>query len=41
VPSAAWRKRWLLDSVGLDWRVQVNTALLLATEDQPFSVFRA
>ncbi len=41
MPNAAARKRWLIDSVGLDWRVQVETALLLATEDQPFSIFRA
>jgi hypothetical protein len=41
VPTAGWRKRWLLDSVGLDARVQVNSALLVATEDQPFSVFGA
>lgn len=38
-PTVSRRRRWLLDAANLDWRVHVNTALLVATEDQPFSVF--
>jgi hypothetical protein len=35
------RRRWKVDALGLDPRVQVGTALTLAYEDQPFSVFGA
>jgi hypothetical protein len=40
-PSPPWRRRWYLDAQGLDWRVRVGDALVLASYDQPFSVFRA
>lgn len=40
-PDKRTRKRWLLDAQGLDWRVHVDTALLVASEDQPFAIFRA
>lgn len=39
--SEATRERWIIDSMGLDPRVQVGTALTLAYDDQPFSVFGA
>lgn len=35
------RRRWMVDALGLDPRVQVGTALTLAYEDQPFTVFGA
>ncbi|MEK6190732.1 MAG: hypothetical protein AABM41_00245 [Chloroflexota bacterium] len=40
-PSDLRRRRWRIDAQGLDWRVHVDTALVLATEDQPFSIFGA
>lgn len=40
-PSERRRRRWRIDSQGLDWRVHVADALVLATEDQPFSIFEA
>ncbi len=39
--SAAKRRRWYFDAQGMDWRVHVGDALVVATEDQPFSVFGA
>lgn len=40
-PSRAQRRRWLVDAQNLDWRVQVDTPILVATEDQAFSIFGA
>jgi hypothetical protein len=40
-PNKRSRKRWRIDAQELDWRVHVDTALLVASEDQPFSIFRA
>jgi hypothetical protein len=40
-PSNVKRRRWRTRAQGLDWRVHVDSALVLATEDRPFSIFRA
>jgi Swt1-like HEPN len=40
-PTATKGRRWLLNAQNLDWRFQVETPILVATEDQPFSIFGA
>ena len=40
-PGVTKRQRWYFDAQGLDWRVHLGDALVVATDDQPFSVFRA
>jgi hypothetical protein len=40
-PSPAWRRGWRLAAEGLDWRVHVADALVLAADGQPFPVFGA
>ena len=40
-PDLRTRQRWLLEAQGLDWRVQVDSPINVATEDQPFSIFGA